>query len=69
MKPTIDGLVGGNAIAFLSVIGWVTPKIGIERRLKLLCHYVGRQKSYTGSECINDEVAETCVAARHRELR
>jgi hypothetical protein len=47
----------------------VTPKIGIERRLKLLRHYVGRQKSYAGSERINDEVAETRVAARNEELR
>jgi hypothetical protein len=69
MKSTIKWLVGGNAIAFPSIIRWVTPKIGIERRLKLLRHYVGRQKSYAGSERINDEVAETRVAARNEELR
>ncbi len=62
-------MFGANAFAFPSAIRWVAPKIGIERRLKLLRHYVGRQRSYAGSECINDEGVETCVAARHRELR
>ena len=69
MKTTINRLVGGNAIAFPSVIRLVPPKIGIERRLELSRHHVGCQISYAGSECINDEVAETRMAARHRELR
>jgi len=68
MKSTIKWLVGANVIAFPSVIRWVTLKSGSKRRLELLRHNVGRQKSCAGSECINDEVAETCVAARNGKL-
>ena len=52
-----------------SVICFETREIGNERHFELSRHHVGCQKSYAGGECINDEVAETCVAARHKELR
>jgi hypothetical protein len=52
-----------------SVICLVTRKIGVDRRFELPRHQVGYQKSYAGGECINDEVADTCVAARRGKLR